>query len=213
MNTATTRPPFWIRFTVDPAPATGGTTPPAPAPAPTPAPQTPAGPADTPPAPQDEVLGEPGKAALTAERAARKAAEKATAELAAKVKAFEDRDKTDQEKTAEALRAAQDTAAKATARALRLEVARKVNLPATLDKFLTGDDEETITAQAKELMAAMAPPGPQRPAPDPAQGAKPQTGTAAELDAQIAEAAKAGNVALSISLKRQRAFLASHPKQ
>ncbi|MCW2900231.1 MAG: hypothetical protein JWO67_2496 [Streptosporangiaceae bacterium] len=72
--------------------------------------------------PVDDKLGEPGKKALAEERAARKAAEKLAAEQAAKLKEFEDRDKTEAEKLAAKADAAEKREQAATARAVRAEV-------------------------------------------------------------------------------------------
>src|SRR5690606_1931871 len=55
----------------------------------------------------DEPLGAPGLAALRSEREARAAAEKAAADALAKVKEFEDRDKSEAQKQQEALEKAQ----------------------------------------------------------------------------------------------------------
>jgi len=127
--------------------------------------------ADTPAAP--ESLGESGEKALKAERAARRAAEKATNEALAKVKAFEDAQKSETERLADQLQQLQTEAATAKAEALRLRVAAELGLSADLHEFLVGNDEESVRAQAKKLMAATAAAtGPRSPAPDPTQGAK-----------------------------------------
>lgn len=122
--------------------------------------------------PAPDPLGEGGKKALEAERAARKEAERAAAELAAKVKEFEDAQKSEAERTAEALAEAQQRAAKAEAEALRLRIAAETELPADLHEFLAGDTEEELRAKAEKLKAATAA-GVRRPQPDPSQGAKP----------------------------------------
>ena len=122
--------------------------------------------------PEPDSLGEGGKKALEAERAARKEAERAAADLAAKVKEFEDAQKSEAERTAEALAEAQTRAAKAEAEALRLRVAAETELPADLHEFLSGDTEDELRAKAEKLKAATAA-GVRRPQPDPSQGAKP----------------------------------------
>jgi hypothetical protein len=117
-------------------------------------------------------LGDGGKKALDAERKARREAEKAKALLEAKVKEFEDSQKSELEKAAARAEAAEKAAAEASARALRLEVAAETGLPADLHEFLTGSDEESLRAQAEKLKAATAA-GRTTPRPDPTQGAKP----------------------------------------
>lgn len=95
-------------------------------------------------------------------------------ELEAKVKAFEDAQKTEAERMADQLQTLKAEAAAAKAEALRLRVAAESGLPADLHEFLVGDDEEQVRAQAQKLMAATAAAtAPRTPAPDPTQGAKP----------------------------------------
>ncbi len=118
-------------------------------------------------------LGDGGKRALDAERRARRQAEKAAADAAARIKEYEDRDKTESQKLAEQLAALKAEAATARAETLRLRVAAETGLPADLHEFLVGDDEESVRAQARKLQAATAAAtDPRRPAPDPTQGAK-----------------------------------------
>lgn len=125
---------------------------------------------DAPPA----DLGDPGKKALDAERAAKRAAEKRAKDLEARLKEFEDANKTEAEKAAARAEAAEKALAEMTAKALRLEVATEFKLDPDLHEFLTGSDEESLRAQAQKLaerFAATA--GPRQPKPDPTQGAKP----------------------------------------
>lgn len=144
-------------------------------PAPTPTNPTPA---------PEATLGDGGKKALDAERSARRAAEKAAAEALAKVKQFEDRDKTELEKLTDQISKAKAEADQARAEALRLRVAAESGLPADLHEFLVGNDEEDLRSKAQKLMAATAAAtDPRRPAPDPTQGAKPGSG-----DGQITKA-------------------------
>lgn len=99
-------------------------------------------------------LGDAGKKALAAEREARKAAEKSAAEFAAQVKAFEDAQKSDAERSAEALATAQKDAETARTEALRWRVAAKHGISDDdAETFLTGTDEDTITRQAERLAA------------------------------------------------------------
>lgn len=132
---------------------------------------------DTPDAPQAEPqadLGDAGKKALDAERAAKRAAEKRAREAEARVKELEDKDKTEAEKAAARAEAAEKALAEVTAKALRLEVATEFKLDPDLHEFLTGTDEDSLRQQAQKLaerFAATA--GPRQPKPDPTQGAKP----------------------------------------
>lgn len=181
----------------------------APAPA---APEVPAAPA--PPAvpappvgdpPADEPLGAPGLKALQAERDARAAADKLAADLAAKVKEFEDRDKTEAEKAAERLAASEKAAADAQIELARYKVAAEKGVDADL---LTGNDEAAMRAAADKLLAWRGDPKPAVPKPDPAQGARPGV---SDIDAEIAEAQKARDFVRVIQLREQKAA-ASKPK-
>lgn len=99
-------------------------------------------PAVEPPAKADEPLGENGLAALKAEREARAAAEK-------RLKEFEDRDKTEAEKTAERLAAAEKRAEELEAKALRAEVAAAKGVPLSL---LSGSTKAELEAHADALI-------------------------------------------------------------
>lgn len=167
------------------------------------APPAPAAPADVTPEPPktDGPLGEKGLAALQAERDARKQSDKALADALAKVKEFEDRDKSEAEKSAERLAAAEKVAVDATREALRYKIAAKHGISDDdAELFLTGNDEDTMQRQAARY-AERKPAGPK---PDPSQGPRPDD--ASDIDTQIAEATKAGNHRLAISLKRQKAY-------
>lgn len=179
----------------------------APTPTTPPAPDTAAQPdaSATPPAteaPTPDTLGDPGKKALDAERRARRDAERALNEAQAKVKAFEDANKSETERMAEQVAALKAEAEAARSEALRMRVATETGLPAELVEFLpSGVDEETLRAKAATLAAMAAPKGPGKPAPDPAQGAKPGVGgpvqlTRADMDRmtpeQIVEARSKG---------------------
>lgn len=98
----------------------------------------------------DEQLGEAGLKALESERAARKAAEKERASIAARLKELEDRDKTDAERAAEELAETKRQLAEATAAALRSEVAAAKGVPASL---LSGSTQEELEASADALIA------------------------------------------------------------
>lgn len=137
-------------------------------------PITPAGsgnPVSTDGAKPDEPLGAPGLAALRSEREARAAAEKAAADALAKVKEFEDRDKSEAQKQQEALEKAQRELAELTVAKTRAEVAAAKGVPADL---LTGGTQEELEASADALIAFRGEPVAPSPFPkaDPSQGAK-----------------------------------------
>jgi hypothetical protein len=168
------------------------------------APVTPAVPVGDPPA-TEEPLGAPGLKALQAERDARAAAEKANADLAAKVKEFEDRDKSEAEKAAERLAASEKAAADAQIQLARYKVAAEKGVDADL---LTGNDEDAMRAAADKLLAWRGDPKPAVPKPDPAQGARPGV---TDIDAEIKEAQDKRDFVRVISLREQKAA-ASKPK-
>lgn len=101
--------------------------------------------------PEVAELGEKGVAALKAERAARKSAEKALDDLAAKVKAFEDRDKSEGEKLKEQLAELSGRAAKAERENARLAVIAKHQVPEEYHDLVWGDDEEALAASAQKV--------------------------------------------------------------
>lgn len=98
----------------------------------------------------DEPLGETGLAALKSERAARAAAEKATADALAKVKAFEDAQKTESEKQAERLAEFERENAELKSAKTRAEVAAAKGVPAAL---LSGGSQAELEASADALIA------------------------------------------------------------
>lgn len=167
----------------------------------------------------DAPLGPAGEKALAAWKQRAKEAEDLAKQHAARLKAYEDAEKTEAERQAEALQAA-------TARAEQLQqiaVSAKVEALAAgrfqdpMDavealkggNFLSEDgavDKDAIEAALGDLLTrkphwAAAEPGPRTPRPDPAQGARP--GTPPTLSQQIAEAEKAGNTKLALALKTQ----------
>lgn len=123
---------------------------------------------------ETENLGDAGKSALHKERDARRKAEsarksaesraavaqKALDALTAKVREFEDRDKTESEKQQEALAAAKTAAAdaaaerdKASKELLRYRIGMSIeDFPASLIPRLQGETEEEIAEDAKRLM-------------------------------------------------------------
>lgn len=101
----------------------------------------------------DEPLGEGGLKALNAEREARKAAEKAAADALAKIKEFEDRDKSEAQKQQEALEKAQRELAELTAAKTRAEIANTKSIPADLLAGPASSAQEDLEAFADALIA------------------------------------------------------------
>jgi hypothetical protein len=110
------------------------------------------------PPPVDDTLGDPGKRALEAERKARRAAEKASADALAKVKEYEDAQKSEAERLAAKVSELEARAAKAEADALRQRIVSEAGIPADLADLVSGSDEATMRATADRLKAHIAPP-------------------------------------------------------
>jgi len=117
-----------------------------------------------------QELGDGGKKALQAERDARKTAERTAAELAAKLKSFEDANLSELERSKKAAEESAAELAKLRTLNVRNTVALAKGVPADLIEFLTGDSEEDVAAKADLLMSRLNAPG--TPKPDPSQGAK-----------------------------------------
>jgi hypothetical protein len=97
----------------------------------------------------DDDLGDGGKKALDAERAARRKAEKDAKDLAARLQALEDKDKSELDKLRDEntqLKTQLDTA---TTQALRLEVAAEKGVKA---RWLSGTTREELEAAADEYL-------------------------------------------------------------
>jgi hypothetical protein len=161
-----------------------------------PEPAEPAPAAVEPAAPQaDPDLGDAGKKAIAAERSARSAAEKEAKSLRTQLDAIEAAKLSDLEKAQKENATLASEAAQARAEALRFRIASKHGISdEDAQIFLTGSDEQTITAQATRLAALTAAketrPGPradlsQGPKANPATGSKGQL-FAAWLDTQQA---------------------------
>lgn len=105
--------------------------------------------------PEDE-LGEKGVEALRKERDARKAAEKALNDLAAKVKAFEDRDKSESEKLQEQLSELTNRASRAERENARLAVIAEYSIPKDFQDLIQGDDADALAAVAAKVQALVA---------------------------------------------------------
>lgn len=218
--------------TTPPAPAPGNPQPPAAPPAPpAPTPQPPAapptpGPAPTPPAgggPSDDdpPLGPEGEKALAEWKRRAKEAEALAKTQGTELQTFRDRDKSEAEKQADALKAATERADAAT----KLAVSAKVEALAAgrfadpLDavealssgSFLTDAgavDGDAIKAALDDLLTrkphwAAGEPGPRTPRPDPSQGPRPG-GTPGGVDQQIADARAKGDWRTVLSLENSK---------
>ena len=118
-----------------------------------------------------EGLGEGGKKALSAEREARKAAEKTAAELKAKLDEIEQANLSDLEKAQQAAKAATDRLAEIEATSLRQKVAIEKGVPAKWVDRLRGSTEEELSADADQILADVQP-SPTTPKPDLSQGSQ-----------------------------------------
>lgn len=107
------------------------------------------------------------KKALDEERKARRDAERAASDLRAKLKEFEDRDKTDGEKLTGRIAEAEKRAEAAEARAMRMEVASAKGLTAAQAKRLVGSTVDELEADADEIIETF---GPSKP-----EGSEPRT--------------------------------------
>lgn len=113
----------------------------------------------------EESLGDKGREALRREREARKVAEKERTDLQKRIADFEKRQReADETKAKEEgdykrlleerekeLAELRDTLTSRDRDDLRTSIARKHNLPEDAVKYLSGDDEDSIEASAKEL--------------------------------------------------------------
>jgi hypothetical protein len=120
---------------------------------------------DTPegdPPPDTDDLGDSGKKALAAERKARRDAERQLKDMADRLAAIEDAEKTETQRLADKLSEAEARATQAEANALRLQVAQSKGLSAAQAKRLVGSTQEELEADADEILEAF-----------PAQGATP----------------------------------------
>jgi hypothetical protein len=114
-------------------------------------------------------LGDPGKKALSEERAARKAAEDSAKSLQAQLDEIKKSQMSDLEKAQNTAQEFQKAAEKATADALRWRIAAKHGISdEDAETFLTGNDEATLTRQAERLSALNT--SPATPKPDRTQG-------------------------------------------
>ena len=102
-------------------------------------------------------LGDAGKKALQEERQRARALQKQVNEALARLKEFEDRDKTESTRAIERAEAAEKALAAAESRALRLEVASEKGLTPAQAKRLVGESREELEADAAELLETFKP--------------------------------------------------------
>ncbi|MGL4300285.1 MAG: hypothetical protein ACRCW4_14550 [Candidatus Neomicrothrix subdominans] len=206
--------------TTPPGPATDPTSPPAPPADPTPAPE---------PDPTPAQLGDAGKRALDAERAARRQLEARLKELeplAEQARKAEEGRKTAEQKLTEKLTAAETKATTAEVELMRFRAAlakapQGLEL-AELEKMarrLTGATPEELEADAAELFALFTPPAPPPAAPSAGNGQRPveqlrpgalPTQPQPTLVDQIVAAEKAGDTRLAMRLKSQQLMALQH---
>ena len=104
-----------------------------------------------------DALGDAGKKALDAERREKRAAEKRASDLEARLKEFEDRDKSEAQKLLERAEAAERRAQEIESHALRLEVAAEKGLTPAQAKRLVGNTREELVADADDLLSSFQP--------------------------------------------------------
>jgi hypothetical protein len=117
-------------------------------------------------APDDEVLGEPGKKALAAERKARRELEaqiKQLQPLAKAAKEREDAEKSELQKLNESLTGERDARTQAELTLIKYQVAADKGVPPKLAKFLTGTNQEEVEQAADDLLAELGPAKPSMP--------------------------------------------------
>lgn len=144
---------------------------------------------------RDADLGEAGKKALEAERAARKAAEREAADYKGRLEAAETAHAAALTAAQAALTEAQGAAATANLESLRWKAAATHKLDVDdVSVFLTGADEDVISQQAERLAALASKgetQGPTTPKPDATQGATGEpaaTSTGAQFAAAVESA-------------------------
>ena len=108
------------------------------------------------PKPDPDDLGEAGKKALDKERVARREAEKQAKDLADRLAAIEDKDKSEVERLTAKAADAEKRASDAEAKVLRFEVAAEKGVKA---KWLTGASREELEAAADEYLTEHPPAG------------------------------------------------------
>lgn len=137
--------------------------------------EAPATPTTAPEAPEAQQQGDPaelgegGKKALDAERAARKAAEKAAADLQTKLDEIGRANESALEKAQREAQEAREQAQQLAIESLRFRIAAEKGITDNVDLILTAADEETMRRQA-DLWASRTPETTAGPRPDLSQG-------------------------------------------
>jgi len=134
-------------------------------------------------------LTDAGKRAIAAERKAAREAQRRADELASRLKAFEDRDKTEQQRAMERAETAEKALRDAESRAIRYEVAAEKGLSVKQAARLIGSTREELEADADELLNDLGVSVRRVPVPSFDQGAR---GTAAPADMNAALRRMAG---------------------
>lgn len=195
------KPRFWLRFVTDTTTVPGGGD----TPDSTTAPEDAGDPPPKDEEPFDEARAKAKIAKVNAEaRSLRERLRKAE-EAEQRLAEIEESQKTEQQKQADALAKLQQENTQLKAAALKAQVAAAKGVPAEL---LAGTTVEELEAHADQLLEFKGQePTPQSP-PDFGGGKRGDGDNPVDvLNRQIAEAQKAGNVALSVTLKRQLAQL------
>lgn len=118
----------------------------------------------------EQELGAGGKRALSAEREARRAAERELSEARAALKEIEDAKLSELERAQRDAQEAREQLAALRVENTRYQVVQAKGVPAELAEFITGDTEEEMAAKA-DLLLARIPSSPTTPKPDRTQGA------------------------------------------
>lgn len=130
---------------------------------------------------QQPDLGDPGKKALQEERRKAREAAKLANELQARLKEYEDRDKTELQKLTEAQQTAEQRATAAESALARYKVATSKGVPAELVDRLQGSTEQELAEDADRLLALIG----VRQTPDFDGGARASAGKPADMNSLI----------------------------
>lgn len=145
-----------------------------------------------------EVLADPGKKALEAERKRAAAAEKSAKALQARLSELEAEKLSKEERAVKEAQEAAERAARAESEALRWRIAAKHGITdEDAELFLTATDADTLTRQAERFKELSHKPSKGTHVP----GVGNQPTTPASLADQIAAAEQAGDFKLAMSLK------------
>lgn len=134
----------------------------------------------------DEPLGAPGLAALKSEREAKAAAEKRAADAEARIREFEDAQKTDAQKQADRLAEIERENAELKSAKTRAEIANTKGIPAEILAGPASNSPEDLEAFADALMAFKGEAQPQR-LHVPNEGKTPSGSLANDADLEFAD--------------------------